>query len=122
VDDEPELAEASVLPALSAALAHTPLPAEKVITGSPIEGNRTLASSGETTVGLWELTASVSRDVEADEVFVVLAGRATVEIAARDVHAAATLELEAGSIVRLSAGMRTVWHVHETLRKFYVAL
>ena len=31
------------------------------------------------------------------------------------------MELRAGSVARLTAGMRTVWTVHETLRKVYIA-
>ena len=117
-----ELAPATVLGGLSAALTLAPLSQEKVIEGAPLEGHRTLAAHGDTSIGLWELSESISSDVEADELFVVLSGRASVEIAADAKRAATTLELQAGSIVRLSAGMRTVWHVHETLRKLYVAL
>ena len=58
------------------------------------------------------------RDVEADEVFVVLAGDATVEF---EDPALPPIELRPGSIVRLDEGMRTVWTVRETLRKVYIA-
>ncbi len=58
------------------------------------------------------------RDVEDDEVFVVLAGEATVEFIDPVLP---PIELRAGSVVRLESGMHTVWTVRETLRKVYVA-
>ena len=70
-------------------------------------------------VGVWEMSAGAMRDVEADEVFVVLAGAATVEFSD---PALPPIELRPGSVVRLEAGMRTIWTVRETLRKVYVAL
>ena len=67
---------------------------------------------------MWEHTPGASTDVEADEVFVVLAGSATV---AFEDPALQSIELRPGSVVRLTAGMRTVWTVRETLRKVYFA-
>jgi uncharacterized cupin superfamily protein len=64
------------------------------------------------------MTPGAMRDTEADEVFLVIAGRATVEFVEPAMPA---IELAPGSIVRLEAGMQTVWTVHETLRKLYVA-
>lgn len=32
-----------------------------------------------------------------------------------------SIEVRAGSVVRLTEGMRTLWTVHETLRKVYIA-
>ncbi len=66
-------------------------------------------------VGIWEHTAGTSTDIETDEVFVVLGGRATVTV-----EDGPTLELRPGSIGFLDAGARTTWTVHETLRKVYV--
>ena len=59
----------------------------------------------------------VDHDTEADEVFVVLAGRGTVEFEDGEV-----VTLAPGVAVRLRAGERTTWTVTETLRKVYVAL
>jgi uncharacterized cupin superfamily protein len=56
------------------------------------------------------------RDVEAEELFVVLSGAATVEF---DDDSPA-LALGAGDVVRLTKGARTVWTVTETLRKVYL--
>ena len=47
-----------------------------------------------------------------------VAGFATV---AFDDPALPSIELRPGSVVRLTAGMRTVWTVRETLRKVYLA-
>lgn len=46
--------------------------------------------------------------------FVVLSGRATVAF-----EDGPTLEVGPGDACRLRAGQRTVWTVHETLRKVY---
>ena len=55
-------------------------------------------------------------DVEADEVFVVLSGAATVEFD----DGTASLTLGPGDVVHLAEGARTVWTVTETLRKVYL--
>ena len=64
--------------------------------------------------GVWQITPGVVSDVEADELFVVISGRATVEI-----DGGPTLELEPGVAGVLRAGDRTVWRIHETLRKVF---
>ncbi|MFN8126150.1 MAG: cupin domain-containing protein [Candidatus Nanopelagicales bacterium] len=66
--------------------------------------------------GLWEHTVGTSTDTEVDEIFVVLSGRARI-----DVTGAGSLDIGPGDIVRLTAGAQTTWHVTETLRKFWVA-
>jgi hypothetical protein len=70
-----------------------------------------------TEVGVWEMTPGVTHDVEAHELLVVLAGRATIEFEGGD-----TVELRAGSVMRFEPGSRTTWTVHETLRKVYLML
>ncbi|MCP2637979.1 cupin domain-containing protein [Microbacterium sp. HD4P20] len=103
----------TVTDAAALALAMTPVPHDQVTAGSPETGLVELTE----TIGVWEHTPGTSTDVEADEVFVVLSGSATVSF---DETSLPPIELRAGSIVRLTAGMRTVWTVHETLRKVYV--
>jgi len=76
-----------------------------------------LATVGEAEVGLWGMEPGVDHDTEVDEVFVVLAGRGTVEFEDGEV-----VTLAPGAAVRLRAGERTTWTVTETLRKVYVAL
>ncbi|MDX1875705.1 cupin domain-containing protein [Mycolicibacterium sp. 120266] len=77
----------------------------------------TLTEFGGLEIGVWEMTPGVMTDVEADEVFVVLSGAATVEFA----DGTAPLTLSPGDVVRLAAGTETVWTVTETLRKVYLA-
>jgi len=92
-----------------------PLHPDTVTAGSPTAGSRSLAAVAGATVGLWEMTQGAATDVEADEVFVVLSGSATVEFDDGEV-----LELTPGVVVRLRAGDRTLWTVHTTLRKIYL--
>ncbi|MBO9534375.1 MAG: cupin domain-containing protein [Solirubrobacteraceae bacterium] len=69
---------------------------------------------GSVTRGIWEMTPGTATDVEEDELFVVLSGRATVEIEGGD-----TLDLGPGTMGVLRRGTRTTWTVHETLRKVW---
>ena len=103
-----------VTDAATLALVLEPLPAEQVVAGAPQTGYVELTEA----IGVWEHTPGTSADVESDEVFVVLSGSATVSF---DDPALAPIELRAGSVARLTAGMRTVWTVRETLRKVYIA-
>ncbi|WP_164234780.1 cupin domain-containing protein [Microbacterium hydrocarbonoxydans] len=99
-------------------LAHAPLPAEEVVAGAPTTGSVALATIGDVEVGIWEMTPGTASDTEADEVFVVLSGRAVISFVS---PALPDLEVGPGSVVRLAEGMQTVWTVTETLRKVYVA-
>lgn len=94
----------------------TPLEPDTVVDGAPETGSRSLAVVAGAEVGVWEMTAGSATDVELDEVFVVIAGSATVTF-----HDGEVLDVAPGSAVRLRAGDRTTWVVHETLRKVYVA-
>ncbi|MFF2487896.1 cupin domain-containing protein [Microbacterium sp. NPDC058062] len=109
---------AIVTDAASLELDLEPLPADQVVQGSPATGFAELGGFGGIELGVWEHTPGASTDVEADEVFVVLSGSATVSF---DDPALEPIELRAGSVARLTAGMRTVWTVRETLRKVYIA-
>ncbi|WP_228484565.1 cupin domain-containing protein [Microbacterium cremeum] len=104
----------TVTDAATLALAHESVPGEQTVAGSPSTGFVELTDA----IGVWEMSPGAMRDVEADEVFVVLSGSATVVF---DEPPLPPVELRPGSVVRLTAGMRTVWTVHETLRKVYVA-
>lgn len=100
------------------ALTHEPLPADEVLAGAPTTAVHELATIGGVEVGVWEMTPGTATDTEADEVFVVLSGRATISFASSGLP---DLEIGPGSVVRLAEGMRTTWTVTETLRKVYVA-
>ncbi len=81
-----------------------------------------LGSFAGTTVGIWEMTPGVDEDVEDDELFIVLAGHGTVEfLPGEGEPALPAITLCPGSVVRLTAGMRTRWAVTETLRKVWIA-
>ena len=107
----------AVTDAAALALEHEPVPATRSSPGSPATG--TSRSTNPTrAVGVWEMTPGAMRDVEVDEVFVVLSGDATVEF--EHPHAS-SIVLRPGSVVRLEAGMKTIWTVRETLRKVFIA-
>lgn len=93
-----------------------PLPVQEVVAGEPAAGSLALAAIGEVEVGVWRMTAGVATDVEVDEAFLVLSGRATIRFADGE-----TVDVAAGDLVTLHAGERTEWTVHETLTKVYVA-
>ncbi|TPW73659.1 cupin domain-containing protein [Schumannella sp. 10F1B-5-1] len=105
------------------------MPAAEVDAGAPTTALAELGSFAGLDYGIWEMTTGTARDVEADELFVVLAGRGTVEfLDAADVAASADvgavpriLSLEPGSLVRLHAGERTRWTITEPLRKVWLA-
>ena len=94
----------------------TPVPPAQVVDGAPLTGSIDLDE--DMGIGVWEMTPGAMTDVEIDEVFVIVAGAATVEFVDPALPA---IELAPGAIVRLEAGMRTVWRVREALRKVYLA-
>ena len=95
---------------------HEPVAPDQVADGQPRTGVGRLGNFGDLEVGVWEMTPGVMTDVEADEVFVVLSGSATVEFA----DGSTALHLGPGDVVRLAEGAQTVWTVTETLRKVYL--
>lgn len=118
------LVAGAVTDAAALPLAHEPVPADQVVAGAPTTGYAALdepgagGTAGAGELGVWEMTPGAMRDTEVDEVFLVIAGAATVEFVD---PAVPTIALRPGSIVRLDAGMQTVWTVTETLRKLFIA-
>lgn len=105
----------------SAALGLADLPPEEVRAGSPKAGSREIHAGPGLELGIWEMTTGTAVDTEVDECFLVLAGSATVTVQPDTPSEAPTvMELRAGTIGRLAAGMRTEWVVHESLRKVYL--
>lgn len=96
------------------------VPDDLRLEGEPSTGFIDVAVVGDTTVGIWEMTAGSMRDIEADEVFVVVSGEATVELIGEDGQVTRTIELRAGSLCRLETGMLTRWHVPVALREVYI--
>ncbi len=107
---------AVVLHALTIELEHEPVDAERVLDGQPTTGILALAELGEAEVGVWEITPGTVIDIEVDEVFVVLTGRAILRR-----EDGSESELVAGTVGRLVDGEETQWQVLETLRKIYIA-
>ena len=93
-----------------------PLDPAQIVSGDPVVTGRVLWESADGTQlrGLWQITPGVVTDTEADELFVVVSGRATIEVEGGPV-----LEVGPGDACVLREGDRTTWTVHETLRKAY---
>lgn len=93
-----------------------PLDPAQIVEGSPEVSERVFWESddGSRARGVWQITPGVSTDVEVDEVFVVLSGRATIEV-----EDGPTIEVGPGSVCVFEPGARTTWRVHETLRKVF---
>ncbi|MFF2052315.1 cupin domain-containing protein [Leifsonia sp. NPDC058194] len=103
--------------ALGLPLEHEEVPDAQRVAGAPRTGLVELGTFGGVEVGIWEMTTGTMRDVESDELFVVIAGRASIAFAATgDV-----IDIGPGDVVRLTAGDETVWTVTETLRKVWLA-
>jgi len=104
------------LDALTLPLDPAPLDPRNILAGNPAVSWKTLWRSpdGRSERGIWQITPGTVSDVEVDEMFVVLTGKATVTV-----EGGPTLVLAPGSVGMLTAGDRTVWQVTETLRKAY---
>ena len=74
-----------------------------------------LEQTGTGEVGVWEIDPGTAHDVESDEVFVVLSGRATIVV-----EGSPDVLVGPGDVVRLRAGAATTWVVTERLRKVYL--
>lgn len=103
--------------ASSADIPTEPLATTHVVAGEPRTGVVDLPSPPGLEVGIWEHSAGTSTDVEVDEVFVVLSGRATITP-----DGGSPVDVGPGDVVTLAEGTATTWTVHETLRKVYVTL
>ncbi|MBM6590789.1 cupin domain-containing protein [Brevibacterium sp. RIT803] len=69
--------------------------------------------------GLWEMSAGAMRDVEGEEVFLVISGTGRIEF---DSPELSPVVLSPGRLVRLEAGMKTRWYVDEApLRKLFIS-
>jgi uncharacterized cupin superfamily protein len=111
--DIPRVIHAAALP--DTELPESPLDPVKVVSGEPVVRLAEIHDADDLGIGIWQHGVGVSTDVEVDEVFVVLSGRATIEV-----DGGPTLEVGPGDVGHYPAGTRTTWTVHETLRKVYV--
>jgi uncharacterized protein len=89
---------------------------QKVLDGDPRIRHLIIDKSpdGKVERGLWELSTGTITDEEYDEMFVIIKGRATVEF-----EGGPTIEIGPGDVGLLEDGARTIWRVHETIRKAY---
>lgn len=106
----------TVVHAAARSVALEDVAADQLVDGTPRTGVAPLGEFGGLELGVWEMTPGVMRDVESEEVFVVLSGSAVVEFE----DGTTPLRVSAGDVVRLAGGARTVWTVTETLRKVYL--
>ncbi|MFF9408377.1 cupin domain-containing protein [Streptomyces anandii] len=99
-----------------AELVPEPLDPRQIVSGTPEVTGKVVweSADGRQARGIWQITPGVVTDTEADEVFVVVSGSATVEI-----EGGSTLRVGPGDMAVLREGDRTTWTVHETLRKVY---
>jgi len=110
---EPRVISASSLP--DSELDSAPLDPAAIISGAPEVFHKGIYEGDDVTVGIWQHGVGVSSDVEADEIFIVLSGRATIEI-----ENGPTLEVGPGDVCSYPPGIVSTWTVHETIRKVYV--
>ncbi|MFF9481623.1 cupin domain-containing protein [Streptomyces sp. NPDC014733] len=99
-----------------AELEQEPLDPAQIVSGEPVVTGKVLWESpdGRQVRGIWQITPGVVTDTEANELFVVVSGRATIEV-----EGGAVLQVGPGDACVLREGDRTRWTVHETLRKAY---
>jgi uncharacterized protein len=105
-------------PVADAVLEPSELDPAQVVYGDPKVSELVISESedGRVVRGIWQITPGVVTDTEADEVFVVLSGRATVAFAD-----GTSIEVGPGDVAVLTEGAETTWTIHETLRKVYQA-
>lgn len=92
---------------------------ETIVAGSPRTSEGEIATmplpgGGALATGVWRCSEGVVTDVEADETFVVISGRATIE------HDGDSHEVGPGDVCVLPAGAATRWTIHEPLTKVFV--
>ncbi|MGR6922986.1 cupin domain-containing protein [[Actinomadura] parvosata] len=104
------MAGAFAVPVHDVRLTPDELDPAQIVAGDPVTSSLELGGGR----GIWEITPGVVTDVERDEIFVVLSGRATVAV-----EGGTTVELGPGDVCLLAEGAKTTWIVHETLRKVY---
>jgi uncharacterized cupin superfamily protein len=118
-DTLPALPTGLVAKALLEDLDYEPVEPEKVLAGEPTTGHQELGIWQGLEVGVWEMTPGSMRDVEVEEIFIVIAGEATLtrQVQGEDV----AVELSAGVVGHLEAGEENRWDVRVALRKIYLA-
>ncbi len=98
-----------------------PVQAGELVNGNPGTAVQRLGEIFDVEFGLWEMSEGAMRDVEAEELFIVLSGKATIQVEPVNGFEAEEFSLLPGSICHLREGMHTIWMVDQPLRKVYLA-
>ena len=91
-------------------------PKSTIAEGSPEIFSAILNTSADGKIirGVWKCTVGVVTDIEENEMFTIIEGRATVTIEDGPV-----LELSPGTVGFFEKGARTTWRIHENLLKTF---
>jgi uncharacterized cupin superfamily protein len=118
-DTLPPLSPRLVSRALLEPLDYEPVEPGKVVDGSPTTGLLELGVWQGVEVGVWEMTPGSMVDTEVEEMFVVIAGEATLTRHLDGVEEVVTLS--PGVVCHLEEGEHNRWDVRVALRKIYFA-
>ena len=98
----------------TAVLAKEYLDPLQVIEGNPQVSCLVLSDDGRIVRGIWKCTRGIVTDVEQDEMFTVIEGRATVSI-----EGGPTLEISPGYVGLFERGAKTRWTIQEDVLKTF---
>lgn len=87
---------------------------DDVLAGNRVTSNLVLAGHDNVRYGVWQITPGASVQVAPTGMFVVLSGRATIAV-----DGGPTYEIGPGDVCIWDGGERTIWTVHETVRKVW---
>jgi uncharacterized protein len=87
---------------------------DSVLAGDLVTSNVVLTSDDTVKYGIWQITPGTSVQVAPAGIFVVLSGRATIAV-----DGGPTFDIGPGDVCIWDGGERTIWTVHETLRKVW---
>jgi hypothetical protein len=87
---------------------------ERILAGNPVTSSMRLPSDARVRYGIWQITPGQAVEVAPTGMFVVLSGRATIEV-----DGGPTFDIGPGDVCVWDGGERTTWTVHETLRKVF---
>ncbi|MEU0969611.1 cupin domain-containing protein [Streptomyces sp. NPDC005917] len=95
-----------------------PLDPAQIVSGTPEVTGKVVweSADGKQIRGIRQITPGVVTDTEADELFVVVGGSATIEVEGGPTFTVGPGDM---AVLREGDGDRTAWTVHETLRKAY---
>ena len=87
---------------------------DDVLAGNPVTSNVVLTGHDKVRYGIWQITPGTSVQVAPTGMFVVVSGRATIAV-----EDGSTYEIGPGDVCIWDGGERTIWTVHETIRKVW---